>query len=107
MWHFYIVTIFIVISSAVSQVPGKLPGNGDQSLNYRLPNDSRPVHYDLYIETDIHSGSDKFIGLAKIYVQIMESTDVITMHFSNASMVIKSIDYLGEIEKSNVGSFIG
>jgi hypothetical protein len=80
----------------MSQLPEFVMGVGDQSLNYRLPNDSRPVHYDLYIETDIHNGSDKYLGSVKIYVQIMEATDVITMHFSNETMTIKNIEFQGE-----------
>lgn len=96
MWSFHIVAIFIGIFSIVycniSQVPESVPAV-DQSLNYRLPNDSRPLHYDLYIETDIHNGSDKFVGLARIYVEIIKATDVITMHFSNSTMIINNIDF--------------
>lgn len=96
MWTFHIiVAIFIAISLTAygsSQVLKSLPVD-DQSLNYRLPNNSRPLHYDLHIETDIHKGNRLFIGLARIYVKIMETTDVITMHFSNSSKVIKSVNF--------------
>lgn len=99
----YRLTIFLLIfytSYSISQVPEKIT-RVDESFSYRLPNDSRPLNYELYIETDIHSGSDKFRAIAKISIEIVEATDVITMHFNNASMTINYIDFYdfeGEIK---------
>ena len=95
MLNFQSVTIFIALISVydTTRLPLSLPSDERNSLNYRLPNNSLPLHYDMHIETDIHEGSDKFKGKVKINVKILETTDVITMHFRNDTMSIHSVDY--------------
>lgn len=88
-----IVSIFIAIFLfAQGEVSQSLPTLDDQSLNYRLPNNSVPLFYYLRIETDIHNGADDFLGLEKIRIRITETTDVITLHCNGEILKIKSVD---------------
>lgn len=54
--------------------------NNEQSLNYRLPNNSIPTKYDLWISTDVHKGSLNFNGNVKIHVKIIEASFTVTLH---------------------------
>lgn len=63
-----------------------------ETVNYRLPNTSIPLHYFLRIETDIHNGDDKYLGFEKIRVRITDTTDVLTMHCNSETVKIKSVD---------------
>lgn len=88
-----IVSIFIAFFlSAQGEVSQSLPTVNDQSLNYRLPNNSIPLYYNLRIETDIHNGTNNFHGFEKIRIRITEITDVITLHCNSEIIKIESID---------------
>ena len=89
-----IVSIFIAIflSAQGEEVSQSLPSVNDQSLNYRLPNNSVPLYYNLRIETDIHNGTTDFHGIEKIRIRITETTDVITLHCKSEILTIKNVD---------------
>lgn len=52
----------------------------EDDLNYRLPNDSRPLRYDLWLKTDVDRNVFDFDGLVKIQILIIERTQTITLH---------------------------
>lgn len=53
------------------------------NVNYRLPNDTIPLHYDLTLETDL----DNFNGSVIITILIIEDTNKITLHTQNLDVI--------------------
>ncbi|XP_055321382.1 aminopeptidase N-like [Sitodiplosis mosellana] len=53
---------------------------GDNEGTYRLPNNTKPEAYDLFISTDIADGVFDFSGVVKINVTIIEESNQITLH---------------------------
>lgn len=50
------------------------------TVSYRLPNDTKPLHYDISLTTNVHTGALAFSGLTKIFITAKEPTNVITLH---------------------------
>ncbi|XP_062123708.1 aminopeptidase N [Drosophila sulfurigaster albostrigata] len=48
--------------------------------NYRLPNTTSPVSYDVELWTNVHTGIREFNGTVKIDLQVTEATNTITLH---------------------------
>jgi hypothetical protein len=63
--------------------------NKDIEDTYRLPNDSIPLKYDLWLETDVGTPDEKFnfSGKVKITIEIINATDVITLHFRKIKII--------------------
>lgn len=88
----YILTLFVLIAVFISdhKVSGELGKNFPSTsleknrtteiLNHRLPNNSIPLRYDLWLKTDINAGNFKFQGRVKIRIRIVEATQKITLH---------------------------
>uniref|UniRef100_A0A182PNX7 Aminopeptidase N n=1 Tax=Anopheles epiroticus TaxID=199890 RepID=A0A182PNX7_9DIPT len=55
---------------------------------YRLPKTSIPIHYTLYLRTDIHRNERTFSGSVGIQLQVLETTDKLVLH--NRGLVISS-----------------
>ena len=53
---------------------------GDNESSYRLPNNSYPLKYDLWLKVNIESSSPFFEGHVKIHIKIQDSSDNITIH---------------------------
>lgn len=49
-------------------------------LNYRLPNNTYPEHYDLTLTTNVHTGERDFTGTVIIDIVIVEATTEIVLH---------------------------
>jgi aminopeptidase N len=71
-------------------------------VTYRLPNNTRPVHYDLWVKTDVEKQDYAFSGRVKIQIRAAESTDYVTLNYRET--VIDQIDLLntatGEVNTS-------
>lgn len=96
MWK-KILTLLAVVASAIGddQGPRKLyRKEGDELFSaisafsdpfdgvaYRLPNNTKPVYYDIKLETAIHEGNFTFTGYVDIQINVIEETDVITLHY--------------------------
>lgn len=52
----------------------------DLTSGFRLPNNSIPLRYDLWLKTDIDKGIFDFSGKVRILVEILISTQKITLH---------------------------
>lgn len=52
----------------------------DDEISYRLPNNSMPIRYDLFLKTEVDKEIFDFTGRVKIHIKILEATDVITLH---------------------------
>jgi aminopeptidase N len=50
-------------------------------LNYRLPNNTRPIKYNLWITTDIHRDEREFLGKVEIQIEALEDSKDITLHY--------------------------
>lgn len=77
--------LFILIKSANSKVTKgeelNLAAQGTGiSLNYRLPNETYPEHYDIKITTDVHLGEKAFRGEVVIDIVVVNSTRKIVLH---------------------------
>lgn len=55
---------------------------------YRLPNNSIPLHYDLFITTDIDKGIFDFTGTVKIHVRIVDESQEIILHYRQTTIDI-------------------
>ncbi|KAG4071567.1 hypothetical protein HA402_011721 [Bradysia odoriphaga] len=49
-------------------------------ISYRLPNDTIPFRYDVWLSTAIHEGNFTFDGRVRIQIQIIVNTPNITLH---------------------------
>lgn len=49
-------------------------------ISYRLPNNTIPLHYEVFLSTDIHRGMFPFQGHVRIKIRAVENTTTITLH---------------------------
>lgn len=56
------------------------PADKFDNSDFRLPNNTRPTHYDLHVSTEIHSGNFTFEGVVRINVTVVEASNTITLH---------------------------
>lgn len=99
---FVIIVKFVAIADPVKVVEvNKTPNSPkafqnrkflDNPISYRLPNDSIPIRYDLWLKTDVHEGEFEFSGRVKIQIKILEQTQQITLH--HRQLKILNIDLL-------------
>lgn len=59
---------------------------------YRLPNDTIPLTYDIWLSTDIHLGEPAFQGRVLIRFRVAEPTQEVIVHYHR--MTISSVDLL-------------
>lgn len=67
----------------------------DSVIQYRLPNDTKPESYDIYISTNIHSGDFNFEGTVSILISVLSETSSIRLH-SHRLHTIHDISLLEE-----------
>lgn len=67
----------------------KLSNNKDNTRNYRLPNNTIPLQYNVRIGTEIHRGDFTFTGIVRIRIKALEETNTITLH--SRQMIIQRI----------------
>ena len=83
-----IALIFVIIAQISASFENSPIGRGKGKTttavyNYRLPNNSIPLRYDLWIKTDIDKGDFDFSAKIKIRIKILENTRKITLHCRN------------------------
>ncbi|XP_067616539.1 aminopeptidase N-like [Eurosta solidaginis] len=54
--------------------------NGRANINYRLPNNTEPIHYNVDITTNVHNGTREFTGRVQILLTATEDTRTIVVH---------------------------
>ncbi|KAG5668985.1 hypothetical protein PVAND_016888 [Polypedilum vanderplanki] len=64
----------------------------EEITTYRLPNNTLPVRYDIWLQTDVDKANFAFEGRVKIQIQAVEATDTVTLHFLD--ITIKNIDHI-------------
>lgn len=56
-------------------------------INYRLPNNTKPVTYDVTLATDVHKGDFNFTGTVIIELEVIEKdTNEIILHTKNLTI---------------------
>lgn len=66
---------------AVQAVPVKEKATPkDDPISYRLPNNTRPITYDVHITTRVDKGDFTFTGQVLIVLQVYDTTSDITIH---------------------------
>jgi len=71
-----------------------ISSKSDDYITYRLPNNTLPVRYDLWVKTDVEKEDFNFEGHVKIQVRAIEQTDYVTLQYRD--IVIDQIDLLDE-----------
>lgn len=66
----------------------------DLSINYRLPNNSIPLRYDLRLKVNVDVGFETFFGHVKIQIKILAASDLITLH--SRDLHIKAIKFFDQ-----------
>ena len=59
---------------------------------YRLPNNSIPLRYDLWLKTEVDKEISDFSGRVKIHIKVLEPTQIITLHMRQ--IYIAKVDLL-------------
>ncbi|XP_070502297.1 aminopeptidase N-like isoform X2 [Chironomus tepperi] len=58
----------------------------DESTTYRLPNDTLPIRYDIYLKTDVDKSNFDFDGRVKIDIRAVEQTNTITLQYRHITI---------------------
>lgn len=78
------------IHFGLAQKPvGKFLGkfdNDEETPNYRLPNNSLPISYDLWLKTDVDKQNFNFQGNVKIAIEIYEPSTAIVLHLRRSQI---------------------
>ena len=74
-----ILLIFVLVKSSSSFSGIEVPYNETES--FRLPTDTRPIHYYIQLTTDIDKGIFNFSGVVQITIEALEDTSEITLHY--------------------------
>lgn len=60
----------------------------DESVSFRLPNDTIPIDYYVSLSTDIHdNGNASFSGKVRITIKVVEATSTITLHSGQHTII--------------------
>jgi aminopeptidase N len=119
MWLKLLVFIAFVVYAAEAQKPRKLFKTFDedeeqqQSISrftdpfdgkdYRLPNNTRPINYNIWLTTDVHRGEFEFDGRVTILFEVLENSTEITLHSRQLTIVgIRFLQSTGGTIQSNV-----
>lgn len=62
--------------------------------DYRLPNNTIPLHYNIWLSTAVHEEILDFQGRVTIQIQALENTSNITLHYRE--LTILNVDLLNE-----------
>lgn len=72
-------------------------------LEYRLPNNTVPIRYDISLRTEIHAGVFGFTGSVYIRFKTVEPTTTITIHSRQQTISkVNLLNGLGQLLQENV-----
>lgn len=84
------ILVFFIISLAVTKFV-----SGQDEANFRLPSDTRPMHYRVQLTTDIDRGDFNFSGIVNIRLQALANTSEITLHYRQITIENINLFYAG------------
>ncbi|XP_063706176.1 aminopeptidase N-like [Culicoides brevitarsis] len=58
----------------------------DDQHSYRLPNNTKPINYEVHLTTNIDKGDFEFDGRVVITLEALEETDNITIHYRQVTI---------------------
>lgn len=98
MWQNLLVLLTAVSLTVAASNPRRFYSDKDEELttrysdpldgrNYRLPNNTVPLHYDIWLSTDVHRDVFDFDGRVTIQIQAVENTPSITIHYRELTIV--------------------
>ncbi|KYN14240.1 Aminopeptidase N [Trachymyrmex cornetzi] len=90
----YIVFAFVAIDAAAIQDSNL----NDKEINYRLPNHTKPLFYDLKLNPHLTSDNFTFDGEVLVYIEILNQTRTITLH-TKKLIIDENVSFL----KTNTG----
>lgn len=73
----------------------------DVELTYRLPNNTRPTKYDLWVLTDVEKGIFNFTGRVKIEILAVEETDYVILQYRETT--VDTVELLNGTERTDLG----
>ncbi|KAJ6643780.1 Aminopeptidase N [Pseudolycoriella hygida] len=73
---FFIIQILLTLADAQNVKVGV----EQETISYRLPNETFPEHYEIHLTTNIHEGNFTFTGRVEITLVTREETSVIVVH---------------------------
>lgn len=88
---------FMALIAVARSIPRPLSSDIDLN-NFRLPNNTRPVHYDVSLSTDIHRGDFEFSGRVRITIEVLQATREIALHYRQ--IAIENVDLFSASEPS-------
>lgn len=75
--------------SQTAQSSQPQPVSGGESKWFRLPQDAKPIHYDISLKSDLEGL--RFSGLVTIDVEILKETDTLTFNAGSKMQLSKAI----------------
>lgn len=76
---------------------------GNSQNSFRLPNNTKPLRYDLWLKVNVEEGLTPFLGRVKIHGEVLQTSETITLHSKN--IFVKEINLLdrnGTLIKPNM-----
>ncbi|XP_070495881.1 aminopeptidase N-like, partial [Chironomus tepperi] len=75
----------------------------DPPTTYRLPNNTLPVRYDIFLTTDVHKYDFNFYGRVKIQIRAVETTDTVTLQYRDMNVTkVTFLDMNGQVVEHDV-----
>lgn len=75
----------------VEDIPREVEAFQDQP-NYRLPNNTRPISYDVQLTTHVHTQTDfSFTGIVAIRLLAVEASNTISLHHRQLTISASSL----------------
>lgn len=71
----YVCTLIVIDSAAVQD-----SNSNDKKINYRLPNHTKPLFYDLKLNPHLAPDNFTFDGEVFIHIEILSQTRTLTLH---------------------------
>lgn len=63
-------------------------------IEYRLPNETKPIHYNIWLTTDVHRGEFAFSGQVTILIDALVNANQITLH--HREIEISNVNLMSE-----------
>jgi aminopeptidase N len=68
------------------QVITPLRPTDPEGLSFRLPNNTRPIHYDIWLSTAVHEADFRFNGTVHIRFMTLEPSQYVTLNFKQINI---------------------